>query len=107
MAHYPFHIFIQSSFRLFWAERKVQKCREWLTRTVKLDPDMGDAWIHFYKFELCHGSKEQQEDIKKRCVAAEPKHGEVWCKHSKDILHWRESIEFFLVKAAGEMKIPT
>ena len=93
--------------RLFWAERKVQKCREWLTRTVKLDPDMGDAWIHFYKFELCHGSKEQQEDIKKRCIAAEPKHGEVWCKYSKDIQNWRESIEFFLVKAAGEMKIPT
>jgi pre-mRNA-processing factor 6 len=46
--------------KLFWAERKTQKCREWLTRTVKLEPDLGDAWVNFYKFELCHGTKEQQ-----------------------------------------------
>ena len=37
-----------------------------LTRTVKLDPDFGDAWINFYKFELVHGTPEQAEEVKKR-----------------------------------------
>ena len=36
------------------------------TRTVKLDPDFGDAWINFYKFELVHGTPEQAEEVKKR-----------------------------------------
>ena len=35
-------------------------------RTVKLDPDFGDAWINFYKFELVHGTPEQAEEVKKR-----------------------------------------
>ena len=37
-----------------------------LIRTVKLDPDFGDAWINFYKFELVHGTPEQAEEVKKR-----------------------------------------
>ena len=37
-----------------------------LNRTVKLDPDFGDAWINFYKFELVHGTPEQAEEVKKR-----------------------------------------
>jgi pre-mRNA-processing factor 6 len=92
--------------KLFWAERKSQKCREWLMRTVKLDPDLGDAWINFYKFESMHGSKEQQEDIVKRCVNAEPKHGELWCKYAKNIKHWREKSEFVLKLAAKELEPP-
>ena len=56
--------------KLFWSERKLQKCRDWFTRTVKLEPDFGDAWINFYKFELLHGSSEQQEDVKRRCIVS-------------------------------------
>ena len=37
-----------------------------LYRTVKLEPDLGDAWIYFYKFEQLHGTPEQAEDVKKR-----------------------------------------
>ena len=37
-----------------------------MSRTVKLEPDLGDAWLHFYKFELSHGSPEQAEEVKKR-----------------------------------------
>lgn len=44
-------------FRLFWSERKVTKSREWFHRTVKIDPDFGDAWAYFYKFELQHGTE--------------------------------------------------
>lgn len=99
------HVLLAVS-KLFWAERKIQKARDWLTRTVKLEPDFGDAWIHFYKFELIHGTKEQQEDIKTRCVNVEPRHGALWCKYSKDIRYWREKIEFFLVMAAGHLEPP-
>lgn len=43
--------------KLFWTERKVKKAREWFQRTVKIDPDFGDAWAYFYKFELLHGTE--------------------------------------------------
>lgn len=92
--------------KLFWAERKLQKAREWFTRTVKLEPDLGDAWVYFYKFELMHGTAEQQEEVKKRCIAAEPKHGEIWCKYSKDISHWQQKTEFFLLLAAKDVQPP-
>lgn len=50
-----YNFFIYS--RLFWSERKVTKSREWFHRTVKIDPDFGDAWAFFYKFELQHGTE--------------------------------------------------
>lgn len=42
---------------IFWAERKVAKAREWFNRTVKIEPDLGDAWAYFYKFEQAHGDE--------------------------------------------------
>jgi len=42
---------------IFWAERKISKAREWFHRTVKIEPDLGDAWAYFYKFELMHGDE--------------------------------------------------
>ena len=93
--------------RLFWSERKLQKCRDWFLRTVKLEPDLGDAWINFYKFELIHGTPEQQEEVKRRCVSAEPHHGPLWCKYSKDIRYWQEKPEFFLLLGANNLLPPT
>ena len=37
-------------------ERKVGKARQWFARTLKVEPDLGDAWAYFYKFELNHGT---------------------------------------------------
>ena len=100
------HVLLAVS-KLFWADRKIQKCRNWLTKTVKLEPNFGDAWIYFYKFELTYGTKEQQEEIKTRCIKAEPNRGELWCKYAKDIQHWREKTEFFLLLAANRLKAPS
>ena len=50
---------------LFFSPKTVLKST-FLIRTVKLDPDFGDAWINFYKFELVHGTPEQAEEVKKR-----------------------------------------
>ena len=43
--------------RLFWTERKVTKAREWFIRAVKIDPDLGDSWAYYLKFELQHGTE--------------------------------------------------
>merc|ERR1719357_2137423 len=100
------HVLLAVS-RLFWSDRKVQKCRDWMARTVKLDPDFGDAWVNFYKFELVHGTPEKAEEVKKRCLASEPRHGELWCSYTKDIKHWQEKTEFFLLLAANKLKPPS
>ena len=36
----------------FCARVQIAKPRQWFNRTIKLDPDYGDAWAHYYKFEL-------------------------------------------------------
>ena len=50
---------VVSVLRLFWSERKVTKCREWFIRAVKIDPDQGDTWAYYYKFEQTHGTQVQ------------------------------------------------
>ncbi|CAM2102295.1 pre-mRNA-processing factor 6 isoform X1 [Lepidochelys kempii] len=90
--------------KLFWSERKITKAREWFHRTVKIDSDLGDAWAFFYKFELQHGTEEQQEEVKKRCENAEPRHGELWCEVSKDIENWQKKIGEILVVVAAKIK---
>jgi pre-mRNA-processing factor 6 len=92
--------------KLFWTERKIQKCRDWFSRTVKIDPDLGDTWAYYFKFEMLHGTTESQEDIKKRCVAAEPHHGELWCSVVKDIKNWRLKTEDVLLLAAHSIPVP-
>jgi len=75
--------------RLFWLERKMNKAREWFSKAVKLEPDLGDTWATFYKFVCLHGTEEEQTAIVLKCAAAEPHHGEVWCGVSKNIVNWR------------------
>ena len=99
------HVLLAVS-KLFWTERKVQKCREWFNRTVKIDPDFGDAWALFYKFELMHGTKDEQGDVQKRCVHAEPRHGEVWTKVAKTPQNWRAKTEEILYIVAQELPLP-
>nr|SVE69638.1 EOG090X017X [Eubosmina coregoni] len=77
------HVLLAVS-KLFWTERKTAKCREWFNRTVKIDPDFGDAWGYFFKFELLHGSLDEQMDVKKRCLQAEPRHANIVIKKEKN-----------------------
>lgn len=99
------HVLLAVS-KLFWSERKLQKAREWFNRTLKIDPDLGDAWAYFYKFEKLNGTEKTLEEVKQRCEAAEPHHGEIWCKISKDIKNWRLKTAEILIKAANEIPIP-
>lgn len=92
--------------KLFWSERKISKCREWFARTLKIEPDLGDAWAHWYRFEQLHGTPEQQEEVQQRCLAAEPHHGELWCSVSKNIKNWSLNTEQILATVAKEVVIP-
>ena len=77
---------------LFAAERRTHaKARKWFERAVKLDADLGDSWAKWYAFELEAGTEETQGDVKQRCVAANPKHGELWCQTSKAMPNRRKS----------------
>jgi len=93
--------------KLFWSERIIHKSRDWFHRTVKIEPRLGDAWASFYKFELQHGTVEQQEDVKKHCIIAEPHLGEVWCSVSKDIKNWRLKTSEILPLVAAKIDTPT
>ncbi|VDN50508.1 unnamed protein product [Dracunculus medinensis] len=92
--------------KLFWTERKIKKAREWFQRTVKIDADFGDAWAYFYKFELLHGSEEEQEFVLKKCIQAEPRHGELWQSASKDVENWRKRPEEIVKLLAAKLEIP-
>lgn len=72
--------------RLFWAERKIEKARDWFARSVatEQDRDIGDHWGWWLKFERQHGTPEHVAEVIKRCVAAEPHHGPVWQSIAKD-----------------------
>jgi pre-mRNA-processing factor 6 len=91
--------------KLFWSERNLDKARSWFNRAVKFDPDLGDTWAAFYKFELVFGTAEQQDDVLQRCVAADPHHGELWCTVAKDPNHWRLKTDEILKCVAERIQV--
>lgn len=92
--------------KYFWSDRKLAKARDWFNKAVKLEPDLGDSWAFFYKFELTHGSLEQQQEVKMRCIQAEPRHGEEWTRVSKAVENWRLKTESILIKCAESLQTP-
>uniref|UniRef100_A0A1S4DKM0 Protein STABILIZED1-like n=1 Tax=Nicotiana tabacum TaxID=4097 RepID=A0A1S4DKM0_TOBAC len=90
--------------KLFWQERKVEKARNWFNRAVTLAPDIGDFWALYFKFEQQHGTEEQRNDVLKRCVAAEPKHGEKWQATEKAVENSHEPTESILKKVVASLK---
>ena len=77
------HVMLATA-KLFWFDRSLDKARNWLeNKVLRFNPDFGDAWATLYKFEVQHGTKEQQESVVARCKEADPKHGEKWQQISK------------------------
>ncbi|KAI0788615.1 PRP1 splicing factor, N-terminal-domain-containing protein [Abortiporus biennis] len=89
--------------RLFWAERKVEKARQWFERAAKMNPDLGDTWAWWWKFEKQHGTAEYQEEVMKRCIAAEPHHGATWQSIAKDMANVGKSTQEILVLVADAL----
>jgi pre-mRNA-processing factor 6 len=76
--------------RLFARDRKIDKARKWFERAVALNSKLGDAWAHYYIFEVrqraisqATGDDKRIEDIINRTVAAAPNRGELWCEVAK------------------------
>lgn len=91
--------------RLFWAERHVDKARAWFNKAVKLDPDNGDAWAYFLKFEIQQGNEAARDEIVKRCVAADPHHGVVWPTVSKAVENMGKSTTQILTLVTSKLEV--
>ncbi|KAJ7507503.1 PRP1 splicing factor, N-terminal-domain-containing protein [Mycena galericulata] len=89
--------------RLFWAERKIEKARQWFGRAVATDPDLGDSWAWWLKFERQHGTEEHRDEVRKKCVAAEPHHSPMWQSVAKDTRNVGKSITEILEMVADAL----
>ncbi|KAJ3015521.1 UNVERIFIED_CONTAM: hypothetical protein HDU68_012692 [Siphonaria sp. JEL0065] len=93
--------------RLFWSERKPEKARNWFSRAVKVNPDLGDSWAWWLKFESVQegGNEERVADVIKKCVAADPHHGEKWQACVKDLKNTGKSVEEVLKIVASSLPV--
>lgn len=89
--------------RLFESTRKYSKARKWYNQAVELNPDLGDSWAYYYAFELRQGTEEEKAGVLKRCVDADPTHGEIWTSVSKKVENWRAPKETLLKKAVARI----
>ncbi|KJA17190.1 hypothetical protein HYPSUDRAFT_146818 [Hypholoma sublateritium FD-334 SS-4] len=90
--------------RVLWADRVVERARDWFGRATVADADLGDVWGWWLKFERQHGNEEQREVVRTRCVAAEPHHGAIWQATAKNIKNVGKSILEILELVANELK---
>jgi pre-mRNA-processing factor 6 len=97
-------IVVMTIARLFWAERKIDKARNWFERASKTDPDVGDVWAWWLAFEKLHGTPAQRQVVVDGCVQAEPKHGEEWQKISKDLSNVGKSAKQVLDIVAANLE---
>jgi len=100
------HVLLAAA-KLVWFDHKISKARGWFNRCVsQVDSDFGDAWAYYYRFELKHGTEAEQAEVKKRCIQAEPRHGELWQAVSKDVANWRMKTEDILEVVARRIPDP-
>ncbi|XP_019193980.1 PREDICTED: protein STABILIZED1 [Ipomoea nil] len=90
--------------KLFWNDRKVDKARSWFSRAVTLAPDIGDFWALFYRFEEQFGSEDGRNDVLRKCVAAEPKHGEKWQAIAKSVENSHKPTDEILRQVVAALK---
>ncbi|KAF5378077.1 hypothetical protein D9615_007629 [Tricholomella constricta] len=90
--------------RLFWAERKIEKARQWFERAVTTEPDLGDSWAWWLKFERQHGTEEHREIVRNRTVAAEPHHSPMWQSIAKDVNNTGKSLKEILELVADALQ---
>ncbi|XP_071687883.1 uncharacterized protein [Rutidosis leptorrhynchoides] len=84
--------------KICWENKNVDEARSWLNRAVTVAPDVGDFWGLLYRFELQHGTEDQQKEVLRKCIDAGPKHGDKWQPISKALENSHEPVEAILVK---------
>ncbi|KAI0522017.1 PRP1 splicing factor [Xylaria bambusicola] len=90
--------------RIFWGERRLDKAQNWFERALVRDSDLGDSWAWYYKFLVEHGTPEKREEVIKKCVSVEPRHGEVWQRVAKEPKNARKNTEEILKMVAAEVR---
>jgi pre-mRNA-processing factor 6 len=45
--------------KIFIEEKLVEKARKWFDKATRANPDLGDTWAHYYKFENTYGNEVQ------------------------------------------------
>lgn len=65
-----------------------------------------DAWqtVSVSCFATSLIQQDQQEEVRKRCENAEPRHGELWCAESKHVLNWQKKTGEILAEVAKKIK---
>ncbi|KAJ2372628.1 U4/U6 x U5 tri-snRNP complex subunit Prp1, partial [Coemansia sp. RSA 2611] len=88
--------------RLFWSERRVDKARAWFGRAAAADPDYGDAWAWWLRFEREQHAPDAQavRAVEDACVRAQPRHGHYWPIVAKDPANARLATRDVLHKTA-------
>ncbi|KAI9219020.1 PRP1 splicing factor, N-terminal-domain-containing protein [Blastocladiella britannica] len=89
--------------RTFWADRKLDKARAWLERATRADPDWGDAWGYWLRFEVENGDADTQAGVVQGCLAAAPKHGDLWPTVAKDVVRGKRTVEEVLAVVAKDL----
>lgn len=89
---------------LFQNDRKVDKARNWYGRATALDPDLGDLWALWYRFESQFGDKDTVAEVVKKCVQTEPRHGERWQRVAKNTKNAHLPIETILKMVAVDIE---
>ncbi|PIA13034.1 TPR-like protein, partial [Coemansia reversa NRRL 1564] len=105
--------------RLFWSERRVDKARLWFERATVAQPDYGDAWAWWWRFESeqrhlkklstttdpVNDSIDQMDiqikNLEAACSKASPTHGQYWPQIAKDPANARLSVNDILHKVAA------
>ena len=92
--------------RLYWADRRIEKAREWFERAVKVRArTMVMGGVGGSNSERQHGTAAQQEG----CYCAmsggvKPRHGETWQPIAKDDKNGEKSVKEILELVAAALQ---
>ncbi|TIA68703.1 hypothetical protein E3P91_03963 [Wallemia ichthyophaga] len=89
--------------RMLWMEGKKDKARSWLSKSCKADPDNGDHWAWWYKFELQDGTQENAQNVLESAKQAEPHHGEIWQSVIKDDANIGKAYNVLIKQTASKL----
>ncbi|PPQ71171.1 hypothetical protein CVT26_011032 [Gymnopilus dilepis] len=90
--------------RVLWADRNIERARDWFGRATVADPDLGDIWGWWLKFERQHGTEEHREAVRIKAVAADPHHSPVWQSIAKDVKNAGKSTREILEMVADALQ---
>ena len=90
--------------RIFWTERRLEKASTWFEKALVLDSDWGDGWGWYLRFLKEHGTPEKIAEVRDKCEAVVPRHGEVWARTRKAPANSEMGVKDVLERVAVEVE---